>query len=59
MSMLGSSEFFFKSGRTIDCLIMEGKMPLRKEELMMEVSAGRRTSRHSTSNGTGTRQENK
>ena len=51
--MLGSSEGFFRSGRTIDCLKMDGKMPVRREELMMEVSAGRRTSRHSTSNGTG------
>ena len=53
MSMLGSSEGFFSSGRTIDCLKMDGKIPVRREELMMDVSAGRRTSRHSTSNGTG------
>ena len=52
MSMLGSSEGFFSNGRTIDCLKMDGKIPVRREELMMDVSAGRRTSRHSTSNGT-------
>ena len=53
MSMLGSSEGFFSNGRTIDCLKMDGKIPVRREELMMDVSSGRRTSRHSTSNGTG------
>ena len=51
--MFGSSEGFFRSGRTIDRLKMEGKMPELREEFMMEVSAGRRASMHSISNGTG------
>ena len=53
MSMFGSSEGFLRSGKTIDCLKMVGKVPERREELTMEVSAGRRTSRHSTSSETG------
>ena len=50
--MFGSSEGFLRSGKTIDCLKMVGKVPERREELTMEVSAGS-TSRHSTSSGTG------